>query len=130
MNDKPLKVLILDDEEGIVDYMGKILKLKGYDAFTAVDADQAVAVFQEHRPDICILDVHLSNSELDGVEVLEKIKEIDGEAVCIMVTRITDQEKVDRARELGALRYLLKPIDTKDLVDVVNKTAQELREGS
>ena len=128
MTDKQIKILILDDEEGIVDYMGKILKLKGYDVVTACVGEEAVRVFDEHRPDICILDVHLTNSVIDGVEVLEKIKAIEENAVCIMVTRITDQEKVDRARALGASRYLLKPIDTKDLIAVVNKTAQELRE--
>ena len=64
------------------------------------------------------------------MQVLEKIKGINSRAACIMVTRITDQAKVDRARELGASRYLLKPIDTKDLIAVVNKVVQEFKEQS
>ena len=128
MADKKLKILILDDEEGIVNYMGKILMLKGYDTVTACEGNAAVRLFEEHRPDICILDVHLTDSVIDGVEVLEKIKAIDTKSVCIMVTRITDPEKVSRARELGASRYLLKPIDTKDMITVVTETAQELKQ--
>ena len=129
MAEKPVKILILDDEEGIVDYMGKILELKGFESVTACEAENAVRLFQEHRPDLCLLDIHLTGSVMDGVEVLEKIKGTDEQAMCIMVTRITDKEKAARARELGASRYLLKPIDTRDLLAVVDEAAQELKKG-
>jgi len=127
MKDKPMKILILDDEEGILDYMSKILRLKGFDPLSALDAATAVKLFSKHRPELCLLDVHLSGSASDGVCVLEEIREIEPGAVCIMITRITDKDKVERARELGAARYLLKPIDTQELLDIVRNAAQHLR---
>jgi len=127
MPETPIKVMVLDDEEGIVHYVHKILQLKGYQTLTAMEGTQAVALFERERPQISILDVHLSNSAIDGVEVLQKIKEIDPRAECIMLSRITDESKVTKAKELGALHYLLKPIDTKDLIAVVNEVAAAIR---
>ena len=128
MTDQPIKVLIVDDEEGIVDYLSKILVLKGYKAFTALDGPKAVAIFEAERPDISVLDVHLTYSPIDGVEVLEKIKQIDKSAECVMVTRITDKNKIEDAKALGATHYILKPVDAKDLVAVVNRVAQKIKE--
>jgi len=128
MADQRIKVLIVDDEDGILDYMHKILDLKGYQTFVAIDANTAIAVFEEHRPDICLLDVHLSNSILDGVQVLEKFKAVDPGVECVMVTRITDEDKIKRSGELGAAGYLLKPIDTKDVLSMVNDVAAKIKE--
>ena len=128
MTDQPIKVLIVDDEEGIVDFLSKILELKGYTAFTAMDGPKAVAIFEAERPEISVIDVHLTCSPIDGVEVLEKIKQIEKDAICVMVTRITDQRKIRDAKAFGAKHYILKPVDAKDLVAVVEKIAQEIRE--
>ena len=128
MTDQPIKVLIVDDEEGIVDFLSKILELKGYIAFTALDGPKAVAIFEAERPDISVIDVHLTYSPIDGVEVLEKIKQIEKNAVCVMVTRITDPKKIKDAKAFGAKHYILKPVDAKDLVMVVDKLAQEIKE--
>jgi DNA-binding response OmpR family regulator len=119
--------LIVDDEEGILDYTHKILELKGYQTVTALDGPAAVENFKKERPQMAIIDVFLAYSPFDGVEVLEKIKQIDKEIECIMVTRITDEEKIKKSRELGAVHYLLKPIDTKDLLAVVNEVAEKIR---
>ena len=127
MSEEAIKVLIVEDVEGIVVYMHKMLVLKGYKTFTALDGPKAVEIFEKERPQISILDVHLTYSPIDGVEVLEKIKAIDEAAVCIMVTRITDEAKIQKAKELGAAHYLLKPIDTKDMVSIVNEAADGIR---
>lgn len=126
MNEKQLKVLILDDEEGIVDFMGRILRARGLDTCQACDGLTAVRIFEEQRPDICVLDVHLKDSLIDGVEVLARIKAVDPQAVCIMVTRITDQATIDRSRTLGVSEYLFKPIDTKELLGVIMRVAEKI----
>lgn len=127
MENASIKVLVLDDEEGISDFMRRILELKGYTAFMETDGIGAVNFFRNERPDITLIDIDLGYCEIDGVEVLRRIKELDKDAVCIMVTRITEQNAVNKAKELGAMHYLLKPLDSKDVVAAVNEAAETIK---
>ena len=128
MDNQMIRVLVIDDEEGLADFMQRILSLKGYAAFMETDGVGAVNFFKNERPDIVLIDIDLGYSEIDGVEVLKRIKEIDKNAVCIMVTRITDEESVKKSREYGAMHYLLKPLDSKDIVAAVDEAARVIRQ--
>lgn len=119
-----LKLLIVDDEEGIVDYTKKIYSRKGFIAFGATDGIEAVRLFVRERPDISLIDVHMPYSPIDGIETLKRIKEIDKNSVCIMVTRITEKEKVEQARSLGASAYVLKPLELEELDKVIQEAAK------
>lgn len=122
-----LKVLVVDDEEGLLDLTQRMLQFKcGYQTVGTGDGIEAVKLFGEHRPDICILDVHLDDSKLDGIDVLREIKKIDPAAKCIMITRITDEHTIKAAQELGACAYLLKPLDSKEWLKVVKEVAEGL----
>jgi DNA-binding response OmpR family regulator len=114
-NTKPLKLLVVDDEPGIVDFVKKIYQRRGIQTFGATDGVSAVEIFQKERPHIALIDIHMPYSPIDGVETLKKIKEIDPEACCIMVTRITEKDKVDQSKQLGAKAYILKPLELRDL---------------
>lgn len=126
MEDKqPLKLLIVDDEEGIVDFTKKIYARKGFITFGATDGIKAVEIFQKERPQINLIDVHMPFSPIDGIETLRRIKEIDKAAVCIMVTRITENEKVEAARKAGANAYILKPLELEELDKVIQETKEK-----
>lgn len=116
-----LKLLIVDDEEGIVEFLQKIYTKKGFAAFSATDGISAVDIFNKEHPQISLIDVHMPYSPIDGVETLKRIKDIDKGAICIMLTRITDRDKVEAARKLGALHYITKPIELEDLDKVVTE---------
>lgn len=128
MSNQMIKVLVVDDEEGLADFMQRILSLKGYTAFMETDGIGAVNFFQRERPDITLIDIDLGYSQINGVEVLKRIKEIDKNALCIMVTRITDEESVKKSKEYGAMHYLLKPLDSKDIVAAVHEAAQVIQQ--
>ena len=128
MDNQMIRVLVIDDEEGLADFMQRILSLKGYAAFMETDGVGAVNFFKNERPDIVLIDIDLGYSEIDGVEVLKRIKEIDKNAVCIMVTRITDEGSVKKSKEYGAMHYLLKPLDSKDIVAAVDEAARVIRQ--
>ena len=128
MDNQMIRVLVIDDEEGLADFMQRILSLKGYAAFMETDGVGAVNFFKNERPDIVLIDIDLGYSEIDGVEVLKRIREIDKNAVCIMVTRITDEESVKKSKEYGAMHYLLKPLDSKDIVAAVDEAARVIRQ--
>ena len=81
----------------------------------------AVDIFQKEKPQINLIDIHMPYSPIDGVETLRRIKEIDKNAVCIMVTRITEKDKVEGSRQHGgAFAYLLKPMDLEELDSAIN----------
>ena len=63
------KVLIIDDEKDICFLISEILKDENYNTSIALNSDEAISKFNEIKPDLVILDVWLSNSELDGIEI-------------------------------------------------------------
>lgn len=109
------KLLIVDDEPHIVEFVQRIYQKKGYITFGATDGITAVDIYKKEQPDFSLIDVHMPFSEIDGIEVLRRIKAINKDAICIMVTRIYDRPVVEEARELGAAHYLPKPFDIEDL---------------
>ena len=127
MGDKSIKVLVIDDEAGIADFMKGILELKGYTGFMETDGLRAVELFKKERPQIVLIDVDLGFSAIYGVEVLKRIKEIDKDTVCLMVTRVTDPESIEGSKKYGALHYLFKPLDAKNVVRVVDEAAEIIK---
>lgn len=121
---KQLKLLVVDDEEGIVDFTQRIYKRKGFITFGATDGIAAVDIFQRERPQISLIDVHMPYSPIDGIETLRRIKEIDKDAICIIVTRITEKDKVEQAKKLGASAYILKPLELEELDKVISEAAK------
>jgi len=121
MQKQSLKLLVIDDEEGIVEWVQKIYSRKGFKTFGATDGVSAVDIFKKERPEITLIDIHMPYSAIDGVETLERIKQIEKNALCIMVTRITDRDKVEASKRLGALHYITKPLEVEDLDRVVDE---------
>ncbi|MBI4706353.1 MAG: response regulator [Candidatus Omnitrophica bacterium] len=128
MSDTALKLLVVDDEEGIVDFTTRIYTRKGFITFGATDGIKAVEIFEKERPDISLIDVHMPYSPIDGIETLKRIKNIDKNAICIMVTRITEQDTVDVARGFGADAYVLKPLEMEDLDKVISDVIKKVQE--
>jgi len=118
-----LKLLVVDDEAGIVDWVTTTYAERGFLTFGATDGIKAVEIFEKERPHIVLVDVHMPYSAIDGIETLKRIKNIDKNAICIMVTRIDDKDKVEEARRLGALHYIPKPLTLDELNDAVNEAA-------
>ena len=128
MEKRDIKILVVDDEEDITHFTARILEYDGFDVCTALDGASALEVFEKECPDICLLDVHLGYSKIDGMEVLEKIKQTDEKTECIMITRITDHETMKKAKELGVKDYFFKPIAMDEWLDKVRAVAEEIKE--
>ncbi len=73
------KVLIIDDEKDICFLISEILKDEKYNTSIALNSDEAISKFNEIKPDLVILDVWLSSSKLDGIEILKAFKSINRE---------------------------------------------------
>lgn len=118
-------VLIVDDEENICTLLKDVFERSGFTVYTALSGQDALALFKKHKPPVCIIDIHMPFSDFDGIELLTKIKEIDKKTICAMVTRIDDNESVDKAVRLGAEEYLIKPVRIEMLKQLVERLKTE-----
>jgi DNA-binding NtrC family response regulator len=107
------KILIVDDDRSIRKGLSLALSDR-YCIITAKNGVEALALFPNERPDIVLLDVGLP--ELDGVEVLKRLAGNSPDVTVIMVTAVEDVKTVVNAIKLGAYDYLVKPIDSQELL--------------
>ncbi len=125
------KVLIVDDEYLIRYSMQKLIEPEGYEVFTAASGHEALHIFEERKPDIVILDIHLPDT--NGFALLKTVKEASPSSVVIMVTGCPDAQGMAEARKMGAFAYLEKPVNTEHLKTLVaggRQSSKESRAGS
>ncbi len=111
-------VLIVDDEVGTRESLRMILK-NDYEVFLAKNAEEALIQFKEHSPDVILLDIILP--DLDGLKVLEKVKQKEPEAIVIMITATRTVKTAVEAMKLGAYDYITKPFDMDELCLVISR---------
>lgn len=121
------KILIVDDEYGIVFMIEKIYKKRGFAVFGASDGIKAVEIFEKERPDLIFIDIHMPYSPIDGIETLQRIKKIDTNANCVMLTRIYDNISISQTKALGAMHYITKPFQTEDMDKCINEVQSKIR---
>jgi two-component system, response regulator PdtaR len=111
------RVLVAEDEALIRLDLKEMLEEEGYDVVgEAGDGEQAVRLAEELKPDLVILDVKMP--VLDGIAAAERIAEARIAPVVIL-TAFSQRELVERARDAGAMAYLVKPFTRSDLVPAI-----------
>ncbi|MCD6229150.1 MAG: response regulator [Candidatus Omnitrophica bacterium] len=113
------KVLIVDDEVEVAEFLSSFLKRKGLKPFTANDARKALEIFTQKKPDLILLDVKMPGE--DGFFVLKKVKEASKDVKVIMITARDDKPSIIKAKRMGAEDYLIKPIELENLDTVISK---------
>ncbi len=111
------RVLIVDDEPDFVELIQEFVAGRGYEPLVAYSGREALQKVKDERPHIVLLDIRMPG--MDGMEVLEKIREIDREIGVIMLTAVNDREIGRQSLQRGAFDYLVKPIDLKYLERVL-----------
>jgi AmiR/NasT family two-component response regulator len=113
----PRRVVIAEDEALIRMDLAEMLAEEGYDVVGQVgDGARAVELTEQERPDLVILDVKMP--VLDGIAAAERIARARIAPVVIL-TAFSQRELVDRARDAGAMAYLVKPFSRSDLVPAI-----------
>jgi len=112
-------VLIVDDEVGTRESIKMILK-HDYEVFLAKDAEEAFLQIKEYSPDVVLLDIILP--DIDGLKVLEKIKESDPDVIVIMITATKTIKTAVEAMKLGAYDYVTKPFDIDELRLIISRS--------
>jgi DNA-binding NtrC family response regulator len=118
-------ILLVDDQDTIRFFLEKTLKQEGYEAVTARTGAEAVAKAREVVPDLVLLDLKLP--DMDGLEVLRRIKEIFPEIGIVMITAFGDVETAVTAMKNGAYDFVSKPINLDQLLMVIRKGLESER---
>lgn len=116
--DKQIKRVVIAEDEALIRMdLAEMLEEEGYAVVgQAGDGESAVKLAAEHRPDLVILDVKMP--VLDGISAAERIG-AEKIAPVLMLTAFSQRELVERARDAGAMAYLVKPFVKADLVPAI-----------
>lgn len=110
-------ILLVDDDRLVLSTLSRGLAGAGYSVSTAESADDAEAFLAGGElPDLVILDVNMPGRS--GLELVERLRSFD-HIPFMLLTAYSDQEIVDRATASGALGYLVKPVDTPQLLPTI-----------
>jgi len=118
-------ILIVDDEKNYPPILSAVLEEEGFETLTAYSGEEALSVLKNSDVDLVLTDMKMPS--MDGIELLERIKEKDPGIPVIMMTAHGTVEKAVEAMQKGAYNYILKPFDNERLVIYVNKAIQMYR---
>ncbi len=117
------KILIVDDEQSMRDFLSIMLKKEGYEVVSAENGTDAVKAVQNDIFDLLITDVKMSG--MDGIDVLKAVKEVSAETVVIMITAYATAETAVEAMKLGAYDYITKPFKIDQIKLVIQKALEK-----
>ncbi len=124
MNDKSLRVLVVDDEEDIRDGCERILTRVGYFVEKSTCGDEALSLLESNGIDIVLLDLKMPG--LDGMDVLRYIGSRDDDTIVIVITGYATVETAVEALRQGAYDFISKPFQTDQLRFVVGRAREKL----
>ncbi|MBU1161642.1 MAG: response regulator, partial [Proteobacteria bacterium] len=112
-------VLIVDDEKNYPLILSAILEEEGFETFTANSGREALEILANTDIDLVLTDMKMPS--MDGIELLERIKDKDQDLPVIMMTAYGTVDKAVEAMQKGAYSYILKPFDNEQLIVYVSK---------
>ena len=115
------KILIVDDEAEIVEFLGNFLKRKGAHVFIATNGTEALEIFRNNNPDLVLLDIVMPEGEEEGIRVLQEIKKSNPKAQVVMITAVGQNAIIEGCKKLGVKDYIVKPFDENQVIETVDK---------
>jgi signal transduction histidine kinase/FixJ family two-component response regulator len=116
------KLLLADDEEGIRKVLSIALEDSGYEVLTAANGEEALEIFRRNRPPIVMTDIKMPG--MDGIELLQKIKQEAPDTEVIMITGHGDMDLAIKSLKFEATDFVTKPIND-DVLEIALKRAHE-----
>src|SRR6266704_212766 len=110
------KILIIQDEEGIIHLLSLYLKDAGFEVAVAKDGADGLALHARLHPDLVILDIMLP--AIDGFEVCRRIRAWSKTPILMLTARVSEEDRIE-GLDLGADDYLVKPFSPRELVSRV-----------
>jgi two-component system nitrogen regulation response regulator NtrX len=119
-----LEVLVVDDEEDIRDLVSGVLEDEGYAVRTAGDSTTALDAIEERRPSLVLLDVWLQGSRMDGLQLLQEVKQRDPSLPVLMISGHGNLDTAVAAIREGAIDFIEKPFEAERLVHQVARATE------
>ena len=121
-----IKVLLVDDEKDFVETLDERLQIRDFNVTTAFSGDEAIKLVEENDFDVIVLDVQMPGKS--GIETLKEIKNMENISQVIMLTGHATVKTAIEGMKNGAYDYLMKPTDTDELTEMINKAYQLVSE--
>ncbi len=118
------KILVIEDDANICNFVKTILDTNGYQAFDARNGSSGRLMFLSHHPDLVILDLGLP--DIDGVDFIKMVRETSDTPIIVLSARTGERDKID-ALDIGANDYVTKPFGTGELLARVRATLRDSR---
>src|SRR5579871_6026087 len=119
------RILIVDDESGIRESLGALLRDEGYDVTAVASGEECLELLVHEDFDVILLDVWLK--KMDGLAVLEKIQLLDNSPVVLMISGHANIETAVRATKLGAFDFIEKPLSIEKVSLAVRNALSYVR---
>src|ERR1035438_6548882 len=121
----PATILIVDDESGIRQSLGALLRDEGYEVESVASGEECLELVDRRRFDLILLDVWLK--KIDGIETLAQIQSRDNAPLVVMISGHGNIETAVRATKLGAFDFVEKPLSIEKTMRSVKKALDFLR---
>ena len=121
-----ISILIAEDEKQLLNSMVEYLELFFENVYTAEDGLSAYEIYEKQKPDIIIADIHMPR--LDGLSMIEKIRNKDLQTKIIITSAHSEKEKLMQAIELHLVKYLVKPVQSDKLKEILFSLVDDLRQ--
>lgn len=119
------KILVVDDEESLCNFMSIMLRKEKYEVATALDGLQALKLLGEASFDLVIADLKMP--QMGGLELLSKVRELDSELGFIVLTAFASLDTAIEALKMGANDYITKPFKVEEIKHAINRTIERKR---
>lgn len=119
-----IKVLVIDDDPSICKTIGLQLEDQGFSPQTFTDPDQAIKTAENESFQIALIDLRMPS--MDGVQVVEKLKNIDDRMSCIVMTAYPDLDSATETMRRGTCDYLSKPFKQEELLQAVERACSRM----
>jgi response regulator NasT len=122
------KILVVDDDRLVLAMVTHGLSQAGYEVVDADNGDEAILLARQERPDLALLDIRMDGKS--GFDVAQYLREV-GQTPFVFLSAFSDPQTVAKVKELGALAYLVKPLEVKQIVPTIDAAfarARELRD--
>ena len=120
---KSIKVLIVEDESAISMAVSEKINEVGWQSITAVNGEEGLFMYEKEKPDIILLDLIMP--VMDGITMLEKLKEMNNRIPVIIFSNVEDQTKVAKTLELGSYYYMVKSdCSLDDIIKQIEKVVK------
>ena len=123
------KILVVDDEHDLVDFIRIRLEANNYQVIAAYDGEKALSLAAKEKPDLVLLDILMP--EMDGFKVCQELKNspLTSAIAVIMLTAKDRQEDIKLARQAGADEYIIKPFDDQTLLYNIQHLLKRIERG-